>query len=356
MFSKKQDIEMIRKLAEGELEALLQELKSSKKSILNAETIEELIAIRGKVGSLSANVQGIEGDIKDLKGNVEKELKVVAMQVNTLNTIQVTVNNRLDTFAVTREKSSAGSKEVVTIVDGISEKIKVSVSTTEQMEALLEIITNAIRGINKTAKSMKKQVAKFIETAQNVTSNISGISSIAEQTNLLALNASIEAARAGEAGRGFAVVAEEIRKLSDGTKELLDNMTKYLVELEKSSLKTSEEVEATTIGIEKIEEKVEQVDKNIKDSKANTTEIQKEISGISKYVIELTNNTEESYACAENIGTDISIIDNAVSELKDLENSMQQIFFGVESVTKKYGMILQNMNELKTYKIIASNK
>lgn len=356
MFGKKQDVEMMRKLTEGELEGLLQQLKISKKSILKAETIEELLAIREKVSSLSATVQGIEGDIKNLKGITAKELDGVAMQVNTLNTVQSKVKGRLETFASTRENTSSGSKKVSISVDDISEKIKVSVSTTEDMEALLEVITKAIRGINKTAKSMRKQVTTFIETAQNVTSNISGISSIAEQTNLLALNASIEAARAGEAGRGFAVVAEEIRKLSDGTKELLDNMTKYLTELEQSSLKTSEEVEATTIGIEKIEEKVEQVDKNLKESKANTSAIQKEMSSINDYITGLTNNAEASYVCAESIGVEVSLMNDAVSALKDLENGMQQIFFGVESVTEKYEMILKNMKELKACKMIASNK
>ncbi len=49
---------------------------------------------------------------------------------------------------------------------------------------------------------------------------IQDVQGLSEQTNLLALNAAIEAARAGQAGRGFAVVAEEVRRLSDHSREL----------------------------------------------------------------------------------------------------------------------------------------
>ena len=57
---------------------------------------------------------------------------------------------------------------------------------------------------------------------------ISLIEEISEQTNLLSLNASIKAARAGDAERDFAVVAEEIRNLSDQTKDFLEKITLHI--------------------------------------------------------------------------------------------------------------------------------
>ncbi len=352
MFVKKQDVELMKRLAQGELESLLEAISKSKQSILKAETVEEIIAIRTKTNQLLSSMQGLKGEMEGLKSIAVKDVTTLADQVSKLTKIERSVDNRLGALVLTKQKTAAGSEEVITTVSGINEKIKVSVDTTEHIEKLLVTITKAVRGINTTAQSMKKQVTKFIETAQNVTSNITGISSIAEQTNLLALNASIEAARAGEAGRGFAVVAEEIRKLSDGTKELLDNMTKFLGELEQSSLKTSEEVEATTIGIGKIEAKVEQVDKDIQDSKANTAEIQKEMGSVHRYIEELANSAEASCTSTKSIEEEVALINTTISSLQGLEHDMQEILMQVGNITSKHEGLINDVKEFRIYKVL----
>ena len=42
MFGKKQEVEMMKLLAAGELERLISEIKASKKAILEVQTVEEL--------------------------------------------------------------------------------------------------------------------------------------------------------------------------------------------------------------------------------------------------------------------------------------------------------------------------
>ena len=71
----------------------------------------------------------------------------------------------------------------------------------------------------RTANALVDRVNTIREQVDRILAVLREIEGISSQTNLLALNAAIEAARAGETGRGFAVVAEEVRSLSDRTKE-----------------------------------------------------------------------------------------------------------------------------------------
>ncbi|NLS11681.1 methyl-accepting chemotaxis protein [Vibrio sp. SM6] len=77
----------------------------------------------------------------------------------------------------------------------------------------------AIASLENQLIEVNRRVEALTEQSQNVESVVSVIHGISEQTNLLALNAAIESARAGEMGRGFSVVANEVRLLSEKTRE-----------------------------------------------------------------------------------------------------------------------------------------
>jgi len=111
-------------------------------------------------------------------------------------------------------------------------------------------------GLNEVSAAMQELAASSSEIAQHQTmlndeiqnvSRLAGeitevlgfIKQIADETKMLGLNAAIEAARAGDQGRGFGVVAQEIRKLSDESKETVSKIRNLIDEIEKSLAKTS---------------------------------------------------------------------------------------------------------------------
>ena len=64
---------------------------------------------------------------------------------------------------------------------------------------------------------------------------------------MLGLNAAIEAARAGDVGRGFGVVAEEIRKLSDDSRETVSQI-RELTDKIKAAVEEAQRNSDLTLG------------------------------------------------------------------------------------------------------------
>lgn len=103
----------------------------------------------------------------------------------------------------------------------------------------------------------------------------------------MSLNASIEAARAGEVGKGFSVVAEEIRELSDATKNII-----------------SENSEQTSEMVPKVNEAIEAI-KNLLGG----------IKAMNEAVTNIATTTEEMSVKSESIQ---NLSDNIKSMLEDL--------------------------------------
>lgn len=93
-----------------------------------------------------------------------------------------------------------------------------------------DLSENAVT-VSNTATQTEKAMNYLQEQSGKVMEIVTLINGLADQTNLLALNAAIEAARAGDQGKGFSVVAEEVRKLSDQTRDYTKKIASFVHDL-----------------------------------------------------------------------------------------------------------------------------
>lgn len=109
-----------------------------------------------------------------------------------------------------------------------------------EISAVIEELAASAGEINFNEQSLNNKINKVNLLADEISEVLTFIKQIAEETKMLGLNAAIEAARAGEVGRGFGVVAEEIRKLSDESKQTVTRI-RELIERIKNEVKGTAE-------------------------------------------------------------------------------------------------------------------
>ena len=99
---------------------------------------------------------------------------------------------------------------------------QLSRTTASEADGSRTTIEDLVTNLNQMAEMVAEtnaQITLLHEKGEEINQIVQVITDVADRTNLLALNAAIEAAHAGDVGKGFAVVAEEVRTLSENTKD-----------------------------------------------------------------------------------------------------------------------------------------
>lgn len=179
--------------------------------IINTKT--EADSIVAVVENVNSNINELNSNIEDVSATTEELAAGMEESAASAQELDATAQEIESAARNIAEKSQEGALKVIEI----STRAKVTKETIKTSEASIEKVSGEIEENLRQAI----QQAKVVSEIEVLSQAIMGITS---QTNLLALNAAIEAARAGESGRGFSVVADEIRRLAEQSKTMVEQI------------------------------------------------------------------------------------------------------------------------------------
>ncbi len=231
------------------------------------------------------------------------------------------------------------SHKMVSIATTSNEKI---IENSKMMEELKKHSAQ----ITKTNKHVTKAMSKLNKNTQEVESVAAIILSISSQTNLLALNASIESARAGEAGKGFSVVADQIRQLSEETRNSTETITKILYELNSNANEVVNVLNSSVSAAETQNDMIITAAETFENLHSNITELLGEINEIDEKIEHLSqaNNT-----ITENISTLSATTEEVTAIATETSDMSKKNLEYTEQAKQAIASIQENVNRLDKY-------
>ncbi len=315
---------------------------SEKASVVSAGdlTIESIGEDRNdEVGALaSAFHQMIE--------SLREQTRSVLEGVNILATSTGEISVTMSELSATASRTSAAATQTITTVEQVKQAARVSSDKAQMVsESSQEVVIVAKRGLEATEGALKgiskikdqindigETVEGLAEKSQAVEEIIAVVKDLADQSNLLAVNASIEAARAGEHGKEFNVVAQEIKTLSDQSKEATVQIRSILDQIRNS---IGDVVKGTRESANTVEEGVNQA---IKAGEA--------IQTLAASVDEAAQAGAIIGASSEQQFAGIDQVAGAMANLEEAAKQNAQGALQVESEAKKLEDLGKNLKDL----------
>ncbi|MEK5253767.1 methyl-accepting chemotaxis protein [Paenibacillus sp. FSL F4-0125] len=270
----------LRKIAEGDLRQQINSPYNDELGSLSHHFDHMVLRVR----EMLQHTQSVASSLATYSHSFQQSSSITAHTnqeiVSTIQEISVGAEQQ----AGQSEQSAGLILELEREVHEITEYTEVMLSTSqtanhntrkgsESVIALREVSEHSRESVNKVYLAL----TKLSDQSKDISRITKSITNISNQTNILSLNAAIEAARAGAYGKGFAVIADEVRQLSDQTKESsvhisqiinelqagMDEFQQYMLETKGNLEEQDQKVAETLSSFEAIDQSIVEISKQI---------------------------------------------------------------------------------------------
>lgn len=293
---------------------------------------EIVVKLAASSSTLNASMESISTTSFELSKSTEMIANAV-MEVSSGSVTQSDMVNKLNgIISGVNLEVDAVEKEAAELLTESEETNRTAVEGSRLLEMQrqsMDKVTTTLEGVGESARTLQSH-------SENIKAILDIISNISSQTNLLALNASIEAARAGEAGKGFAVVANEIRKLAEETA----NSTVQISGITGSILGQTNDVN----------KKVVDMAERIHEQESNLMQVNEKLSEIAEKASRAYSSAKQINEKSEKVKSDFLVVGTSASNISEVvaknSNSTQDVAAAIQEQTASFQEVSANLSSL----------